>query len=71
IGQVFHITPGAIGTYETTLSGLLQLFGLSAEQALLVAVLAHGFLFLYSFLAGGVAMLLQSLRVRDVRRSIM
>jgi uncharacterized membrane protein YbhN (UPF0104 family) len=53
IGQTFHVTPGGIGTYEAVMSGLLvQAGGQPLEFALNVAILSHGFKFLYSFLFG-------------------
>ncbi|WP_176560405.1 lysylphosphatidylglycerol synthase transmembrane domain-containing protein [Brevibacillus dissolubilis] len=56
IGQTFHVTPGGIGTYETVMSGLLtQVAGHSLSFALQVAILTHGFKFIYSFVLGGYA----------------
>jgi len=56
IGQTFHITPGGIGTYETVMTALLhQIAGHSLGFALQVAIISHGFKFIYSFVVGAVA----------------
>ncbi|MFC5471980.1 lysylphosphatidylglycerol synthase transmembrane domain-containing protein [Cohnella suwonensis] len=51
-GQVFHIAPGGIGTYETTLSGALSALGVSGEAAFAAALLSHGFKFAFAYAAG-------------------
>lgn len=50
--QLFHITPGGIGVYEGSMTGALVLYGLGADEALAIALLAHGLKFAYSFTAG-------------------
>ena len=47
--QVIHLTPGGIGVYETSMTSVLALHGLSAEEALTLALVTHGFKFAYSF----------------------
>ncbi|QGQ95585.1 UPF0104 family protein [Paenibacillus psychroresistens] len=51
-GQVFHITPGAIGTYESTLSGSLVVLGIDWKDAYAAAILSHGFKFIFSYSLG-------------------
>lgn len=51
-GQVFHITPGAIGTYESTLSGSLVVLGIDWKAAYAAAILSHGFKFIFSYSLG-------------------
>lgn len=56
MGQTFHVTPGGLGTYEAVMSALLhQVADLPLSFALQVAILTHGFKFVYSFLVGGFA----------------
>ncbi|HEY8490101.1 MAG TPA: lysylphosphatidylglycerol synthase domain-containing protein [Dehalococcoidia bacterium] len=50
--QVFHVTPGGLGVYEASMTGALALYGVPAEQGLVLAALAHGLKFAYSFTVG-------------------
>ena len=52
IFQVIHLTPGGLGVYETSMASVLTLSGLSAEQAVTLALLTHGLKFAYSFTIG-------------------
>jgi uncharacterized protein (TIRG00374 family) len=47
--QVIHVTPGGIGVYEASMTSVLALHGLPAEEALTLALVTHGFKFAYSF----------------------
>ena len=47
--QVIHLTPGGIGIYETSMTSVLTLGGLGADEALTLAIVTHGFKFAYSF----------------------
>ena len=47
--QVIHLTPGGIGVYETSMTSVLALGGLGADEALTLAVVTHGLKFAYSF----------------------
>ncbi|MGE0057863.1 MAG: lysylphosphatidylglycerol synthase domain-containing protein, partial [Dehalococcoidia bacterium] len=51
--QVIHITPGGLGVYETSMTSILALQGVSPESALTLAVVTHGLKFAYSFAVGG------------------
>jgi uncharacterized membrane protein YbhN (UPF0104 family) len=51
--QVVHITPGGIGVYETSMTSVLALHGVPADEALTLAVLTHALKFAYSFAVGG------------------
>ncbi len=56
IGQTFHVTPGGIGTYEAVMTSLLhQIAGHPLAFALEVAIISHGFKFVYSFIMGVLA----------------
>jgi len=47
--QVIHVTPGGLGVYEASMTSVLALHGLPAEEALTLALVTHGFKFAYSF----------------------
>ena len=47
--QAIHVTPGGLGVYEASMTGILVLHGLPPEQALALAVLTHGLKFAYAF----------------------
>ncbi len=46
--QVVHITPGGLGLYEASMTGILMLHGMPAHDALALAVLTHGLKFGYA-----------------------
>jgi hypothetical protein len=50
--QVIHLTPGGVGIYEASMTGVLSLAGLPMEQALLLAVMTHAVKFAYSYAVG-------------------
>lgn len=52
IGQIFHFTPGGIGTYESIMGFTLVKVGVSWQDAYSAAILSHGFKFLFSYLVG-------------------
>ncbi len=47
--QVIHVTPGGLGTYEASMTGILVLQGMPPQEALALAVLTHGLKFAYAF----------------------
>lgn len=51
-GQVFHLTPGGIGTYETVMSFALFSVGYPLEKAYHIALISHGFKFIFSYVIG-------------------
>lgn len=66
-GQIFHVTPGGIGTYESTLSGSLALLGVDWEKAYAAALLAHAFKFAVSFLVGAYSLLRMPIGLQEAR----
>lgn len=67
-GQVFHFTPGGLGTYESVMSAALAAgLGLPLETAFAVAVATHGFKFVYSYGAGGILLWRSALSWREIR----
>ncbi|WP_053367325.1 lysylphosphatidylglycerol synthase transmembrane domain-containing protein [Bacillus sp. FJAT-27245] len=55
-GQVFQITPGGIATYESIMAIALASFQFPADKAYVVALVSHGYKFVFSY-AAGVALL--------------
>jgi uncharacterized membrane protein YbhN (UPF0104 family) len=66
-GQVLHVTPGGIGTYESTLSGSLAILGVDWKDAYAAAVLSHTFKFAFSYLAGGYTLIRMPIRWREMK----
>ncbi|WP_219639111.1 lysylphosphatidylglycerol synthase transmembrane domain-containing protein [Cohnella sp. CFH 77786] len=67
-GQLFHVTPGGIGTYETTMSASLAALGEERSAALTAAVVSHAYKFLFAFAAGAVSWLILPIGTRDITR---
>jgi len=68
MGQVFHFAPGGLGTYESSMSFALALYGVNARLGFSVALMTHGLKFLYSFGAGGLALWLESVGLTELLR---
>jgi uncharacterized membrane protein YbhN (UPF0104 family) len=51
-GQVFHFSPGGIGTYESFMSFALAAYKVPLKDAYTIAIITHGFKFLFSFVVG-------------------
>jgi uncharacterized membrane protein YbhN (UPF0104 family) len=66
-GQVFHVTPGGIGTYESTLSGTLVLLGISGKEAYAAAVMSHTFKFMFSFSVGAYSVIRMPIQWHEMR----
>ncbi|WP_189017473.1 lysylphosphatidylglycerol synthase transmembrane domain-containing protein [Paenibacillus marchantiophytorum] len=66
-GQIFHITPGGIGTYESTMSGSLALLGIDGKDAYRAALLSHTFKFLFAYSLGGYSLLRMPLHWREMK----
>lgn len=65
-GQVFQVTPGGVGTYETVMTFALNITGASMKEAYEYAVISHGFKFVFSYAGGIAAFLLLPLQVREL-----
>lgn len=66
-GQVFQVTPGGVGTYESVLGGSLAVLGVGLEQAYVVAVLAHAFKFAAAFVLGGYSVVRLPIGLKEAR----
>lgn len=51
-GQLFHFAPGGLGTYESVMTFSLVTVGMEWQKAYDVALLSHGFKFVFSYLVG-------------------
>jgi uncharacterized membrane protein YbhN (UPF0104 family) len=65
--QVFQFAPGGLVTYESTMSFALVQTGIDLEDGYYLAIITHGYKFLFSFLAGGVAFLLHPISVHHLQ----
>lgn len=64
-GQLFHVTPGGIGTYETSMSASLAALGLDGTAAFTAAVVSHAYKFLFAFAAGFLSWLVLPIRMEE------
>lgn len=65
-GQIFHVTPGGIGTYESVMSWLLQGGGFTMKTALEIAIISHGLKFIYSYALGAWSLYTLKLKWREI-----
>lgn len=66
-GQVFHFTPGGLGTYEAAMSSALAAIGITPAVALQIAIISHLFKFVFSYLAGAFTLLCAPVSFQRVR----
>lgn len=64
---VFQLAPGGLATYESVMSFSLYQYGFSMEDALSIAIITHGFKYLYSFAAGALAFYMYPLRLHKLK----
>ncbi|BFT76045.1 YbhN family protein [Paenibacillus sp. P36] len=69
-GQIFHITPGGIGTYESTMSGSLLLLGVDGRDAYRAALVSHTFKFLFAFTLGTYSLIRMPLHWHEIKNWI-
>jgi uncharacterized membrane protein YbhN (UPF0104 family) len=69
-GQVFHFTPGGIGSYESVMSFSLAGIGLSWSDAYNIAIISHAFKFVFSYLVGIYVLIKSPIRLVEVRQWI-
>jgi hypothetical protein len=60
--QGFQFTPGGLGLYEASLTGVLVLHGIDPGVALTLAVATHALKFAYAYLVGGICLATEALR---------
>lgn len=66
-GQVFQITPGGIGNYESFLVFALGLFGFPLTEGYTIAVITHFMKFLFSYMAGAVVVLIYPISFKTIK----
>ncbi|MED3690389.1 lysylphosphatidylglycerol synthase transmembrane domain-containing protein [Peribacillus butanolivorans] len=66
-GQIFQITPGGIGNYESFLVFALGLFGFPLIEGYTIAVITHFMKFLFSYMAGAVVILIYPVSFKTVK----
>jgi uncharacterized membrane protein YbhN (UPF0104 family) len=69
-GQVFHFTPGGIGSYESVMSFSLAGVGISWSDAYIIAIMSHGFKFIFSYIVGVYVLIKAPVRLGEVRQWI-
>lgn len=67
-GQVFQLTPGGIGTYETVMTFALQAVHVPVQQAYEWALLSHGFKFIFSYAVGLVVLVVHPIQLTSYLR---
>jgi len=66
-GQIFHITPGGLGNYESFMSTSLLSLGFSWKEAYHIAILTHGFKFIFSYIVGIYVMIKHPIRMQEMK----
>ncbi|RBW71536.1 lysylphosphatidylglycerol synthase transmembrane domain-containing protein [Bacillus taeanensis] len=64
--QVFQFAPGGLATYESVMSFSLVQVKVEWQNAYHLAILTHGYKFLFSFIAGGAAFLFHPISLSSV-----
>lgn len=66
-GQIFQFTPGGIATYETVMAFALSYLKIPGQEAYTMAIIAHGFKFLFSYLVGIYAILTAPISFKQMK----
>jgi len=66
-GQIFQVTPGGIGIYETVMSGALVLLSFPLEDSYTIALTSHAYKFIYSYAAGVFVLLFMPVTMKQLR----
>lgn len=65
-GQVFQLTPGGLGTYETVMTFALRALGVEEVAAYEWALMSHGFKFIFSYGVGAILLVLYPMELRSL-----
>ncbi|MED1537790.1 lysylphosphatidylglycerol synthase transmembrane domain-containing protein [Bacillus pseudomycoides] len=65
-GQVFQLTPGGIGTYETVMTFALRALGVGSVEAYEWSLMSHGFKFIFSYGVGALLLVLYPMELRSL-----
>lgn len=69
-GSVFQIAPGGLATYESIMTFALTNLNIAGEESYSLALLSHGYKFLFSYIVGVYVMISSPLRVTTILREI-
>ncbi|WP_270179511.1 lysylphosphatidylglycerol synthase transmembrane domain-containing protein [Alkalihalobacillus sp. CinArs1] len=64
---VLQLAPGGLATYESVMSLSLYRSGFQLEDAFMIAIITHGFKYLYSFAAGAAAFYMYPLKMNKLK----
>jgi uncharacterized protein (TIRG00374 family) len=67
IGQLLQVTPGGLGTYETTLTAALALLGVPVKVSYAAAIVSHGYKYLFAYISGGLALAAAAVSAAELR----
>ncbi|WP_353050850.1 lysylphosphatidylglycerol synthase transmembrane domain-containing protein [Bacillus hominis] len=65
-GQVFQLTPGGLGTYETVMTFALRALGVGEVAAYEWSLMSHGFKFIFSYGVGAILLVLYPMELRSL-----
>ncbi len=66
-GQIFQITPGGLGNYESFLVFALSLVGFTMKDGYTIAVVTHSIKFLFSYLVGIVILVSYPISIQTIK----
>lgn len=69
-GSIFQIAPGGIGTYQSAMTGALYILDISLNEAYHMAIISHGYKFIFSYIVGFIVMIKSpiKLNLRELSR---
>ncbi|MBO8171440.1 MAG: flippase-like domain-containing protein [Bacillaceae bacterium] len=68
-GQIFHLFPGGIGTYEGIMSLSMASVGVPWQDAYHIALISHGFKFVFAYLVGAIVLVKSPVSWKTLRNA--